>query len=114
MWTCHLLSLFCLDTPLTPLRLWADLDYGGFNILAQLREQISPRFEPCLMGVDALEAHACWARPLSRSDERNLRRISRRPSLGDVRPVIDHMLRRGLKLEQEAIRLPAELPTGSS
>jgi hypothetical protein len=98
----------------TPLGVWADLDYGGFNILAQLREQISPRFEPHLMGVDVLEAHARWARPLTRSDERNLRRISRRPSLGDVRPVIDHMLRRGLKLEQEAIRLQEELPSLST
>ncbi len=111
----HLIS--CLIKTLlsdTPLRVWADMDYGGFNILAQLREQISPRFEPYLMGVDALEAHASWAHPLTRADERNLRRISRRPSLSDVRPVIDHMLRRGLKLEQEAIRLQGELPTLST
>lgn len=111
----HLISCLIKTLPAdTPLRVWADLDYGGFNILAQLREQISPRFEPYLMGMDALEAHARWARPLTRADERNLRRISRRPSLGDVRPVIDHMLRRGLKLEQEAIRLRDEQPTGSS
>ncbi|HSO27206.1 MAG TPA: Wadjet anti-phage system protein JetD domain-containing protein, partial [Anaerolineales bacterium] len=88
-----------------PLRVWADLDYGGFNILAQMREGISPRFEPYRMDIDTLEAHAPWARPLTRADERNLKRISRRPSLGDVRPVIEHMLRRGLKLEQEAVRV---------
>ncbi len=86
------------------LRVWADMDYGGFNILAQLREQLNPRFEPYLMSVDTLEVHARWARPLTRTDERNLKRISRRPSLTDVQPVINHMLQRGLKLEQEAIR----------
>ena len=89
-----------------PLRVWTDLDYGGFSILAQLREQISPRFEPYLMSVDTLEEHARWARPLTRTDERNLKRISRRPSLADVQPVISHMLQRGLKLEQEAIQPP--------
>lgn len=90
--------------PDVPLRVWADLDYGGFNILAQLREGISARFEPYLMDVEALEAHALWARPLTRSDERNLKRISRHPALADVEPVIQHMLQRGLKLEQEAIQ----------
>jgi len=89
------------------LRVWTDLDYGGFNILAQLRDQFGPRFEPYLMSVDTLEAHARWARPLTRADERNLKRISRRPSLNDVQPVINHMLERGLKLEQEAISLPS-------
>jgi hypothetical protein len=88
-----------------PLRVWADLDYGGFNILAQMREQISPRFEPYLMNVDTLEAHARWARPLTRTDERNLKRIALHPALSDMEPVIQHMLRRGLKLEQEAVRL---------
>jgi hypothetical protein len=102
----HLLGCLLHTLPEdVPLRVWADLDYGGFNILAQLREQISPRFEPYLMNVDTLEAHARWARPLTRTDERNLKRIGLHPALSDMEPVIQHMLRRGLKLEQEAVRL---------
>lgn len=105
----HLLARLLETLPeAVPLLVWADLDYGGFNILAQLREAISPRFEPYLMDVQTLEAHARWARPLTRADERNLRRLSHHPALTDVEPVISHMLQRGLKLEQEAIQ-PASL-----
>jgi hypothetical protein len=82
---------------------WADLDYGGFNILAQLREQVSASAIPFHMDIDTLEAHARWARPLSAGDVKNLNRLLRRASLADVRPVIEHLLERGLKLEQEAI-----------
>jgi hypothetical protein len=87
-----------------PLRVWADLDYGGFNILAMLRKYVSARFEPYQMNVETLENHSLWARPLTQRDQQNLKRLSRNPSLADVKPVILHMLRRNLKLEQEAIR----------
>lgn len=82
---------------------WADLDYGGFNILAQLREQVNASAAPYCMDNDTLEAHARWARPLTPGDVKNLNRLLRRASLADVRPVIAHLLARGLKLEQEAI-----------
>ncbi len=84
---------------------WADLDYGGFNILAQLREQVNPAATAFHMDMDTFEAHTRWARPLSASDVRNLDRLLRRASLADVQPVIRHLLERGLKLEQEAIVL---------
>ncbi len=85
------------------LYVWADLDYGGFNILAQLREQVTGSAVPFHMDVDTFEAHARWARPLTPGDVKNLNRLMRRASLADVRPVITHLLQRGLKLEQEAI-----------
>lgn len=91
--------------PEAALAVWADLDYGGFNILAQLREQVSPRASAYLMDVETFEAHAAWARPLAGGDVKNLERLLRRASLEDVHPVIAHLLRRGLKLEQEAIVL---------
>jgi hypothetical protein len=91
----------------TGLSIWADLDYGGFNILAQLREQVNPAGGPLYMDIDTFEAHARWAKPLTAGDVSNLKRLLRRASLADVQPVIRHLLERGLKLEQEAIRLPA-------
>lgn len=100
----HLLRTLIATLPDTiPLRVWADLDYGGFNILAQLRTQVSPRFEPYRMDIETLEAHALLARPLTARDEQNLKRLTRHPALTDVRPVLEHVLKRGLKLEQEAI-----------
>jgi hypothetical protein len=102
----HLLRRLADDLPPgVPLLLWADIDYGGLNILAQLRRQVSPRFAPYRMDVETLEAHAHWAHPLSSADERNLGRLRNHPALADVRALIEYMLRRGIKLEQEAVKL---------
>jgi len=102
--------LRCLAANLSetvPLYAWADIDFGGLNILAQLREQVSPRFEPYRMDIATLEAHALWARPLTPGDRRNLARLARRPALHDLLPLIEALLKRDLKLEQEAIILGA-------
>jgi hypothetical protein len=87
----------------TPIYLWSDLDYGGFNILSQLRRFIREQIQPYLMDVDTLEANIPRARPLTASDRTNLKRLLLRPELHDVRPVIEHLLQRGLKLEQEGV-----------
>jgi hypothetical protein len=79
------------------------MDYGGFNILSQLRKQISARVEPTLMDIPTFEQHALLARPLTQADLRNLKRLTLHPNLRDVQPVLEHLIRRGLKLEQEAI-----------
>jgi hypothetical protein len=90
-----------------PRYVWADLDYGGLNILEQLRKQVDPRFRPFHMGIPDLEAYHPFARSLTQIDRRNLERMRTHPELPDMRPVIDHLLRRGLKLEQEAIPVDA-------
>jgi hypothetical protein len=102
----HLLRCLVNNLPRdVPLLLWADIDYGGLNILAQLRQQVSSRFVPYHMDILTLDAHTRWAQPLTSADERNLTRLRRHPALADVRPLLDHMLARGIKLEQEAIIL---------
>jgi len=88
-----------------PLYVWADIDYGGLNILAQLRQQISPRFMPYRMDVATLDAFAHWGKPLTPRDARNLIRLRGHPALADMTPLIDEMLLREVKLEQEAISL---------
>jgi hypothetical protein len=91
--------------PETALRVWADIDYGGLNILAQIREKVYRDAAPFRMDIETLEAHAQWARPLATGDAKRLARLARRRALADMQPLFEHMLRRGLKLEQEAIRL---------
>lgn len=99
----HLLRCLAEQAPAgLPLQVWADLDYGGLSILAQVRRLVSTRFMPYRMDVETLEAHAHWAKPLTERDERRLARLARHPHLQDVRPLVEHMLARGLKLEQEA------------
>lgn len=97
----HLLRLIPTEIPI---HLWSDMDYGGFNILAQLRRQVGPRIQPYLMDMAVFEKYAHLARPLTQSDARNLKRILFNPILEDIHPVIKYILRRGLKLEQEAIQ----------
>lgn len=100
----HLLRCLAEDLPESiPLLVWADLDYGGLNILAQLRRQVSARFSPYRMDPATLDAHARWGQPLSQNDERNLNRLRQQAVLEDMKPLIDHILLKGLKLEQEAI-----------
>jgi hypothetical protein len=57
------------------------------------------------MDCETLDAHARWGRPLSATDERRLARLKRQPCLSDVVALIDYMLLKGIKLEQEAVRL---------
>jgi hypothetical protein len=102
----HLLHcLVAFTSEHVPLLVWADLDYGGLSILAQLRRLVSPRFAPYRMDIETLEAHARWAKPLTANDERRLTRLARNPYLTDMCSIIEHMLARGLKLEQEAVIL---------
>jgi hypothetical protein len=88
-----------------PLYLWADIDYGGLNILAHLRQNVSPRFLPHRMDNATLDRFARWGHPLTANDRRNLTRLRQHAALTDLAPVIDHMLLNDLKLEQEAVVL---------
>jgi len=102
----HLLRCLTDELPAdVPLLLWADVDCGGLGILAQLRTQVSSRFTPYRMDCSTLDAHARWAHPLSAADQRKLVRLKRHPCLSDVASLIDHMLLKSIKLEQEAVSL---------
>jgi len=82
---------------------WSDLDYGGFNILSQLRRLVSDRIQPYRMDIVTLDANYERSRPLIVSDRTNLKKLLIRPELRDVRLVIEHLLKRGVKLEQEGV-----------
>jgi hypothetical protein len=86
-----------------PIFHWSDLDYGGFNILSQLRRLVSERVEAYCMDDATLDANFERARPLTVSDRANLKKLLYRPELRDVHAVITYLLKRGLKLEQEGI-----------
>jgi hypothetical protein len=102
----RLLSLLTEMLPArVPLQVWADLDYGGLNILSGLRRSVSPRFVPYRMDLDTFDAHIRWAKPLTENDRRQLTRLLGRASLSDLSQLVEHMLQRGLKLEQEAVQL---------
>jgi hypothetical protein len=86
-----------------PIYLWADLDYGGFNILSQLRQLVRQDIKTYHMDVTTFDTYAHLSRPLIENDYRHLKRLTTRRELQDVLPVIQHLLEKRLKLEQEAI-----------
>jgi Wadjet protein JetD, C-terminal len=88
-----------------PIHIWSDIDYGGFNILSQLRRSVSVRIQPYLMDISTFEKYAHLSRPLTQTDIRNLKRLCARPELANIRSIIEHLIHRGLKLEQEAIQI---------
>lgn len=53
--------------------------------------------------TETLESNNPRARPLTASERKNLKRLLRHPYLRDVRLVIEHLLKRDLKLEQEGV-----------
>jgi DNA topoisomerase VI subunit A len=89
----------------TPIHLWSDLDYGGFNILSQLRRSVRHQIHSYLMDISTFEKYAHLSRPLTQTDIRKLKHLCDRPELFDIRSTIEHLIHRGLKLEQEAIQI---------
>lgn len=88
-----------------PIHLWSDMDYGGFNILSQLRRYIRHQIHPYLMDIPTFEKYAHRSRPLTQTDIRNLKHLGARPELVDMRSTIEYLIHRSLKLEQEAIQI---------
>ena len=86
------------------IHLWSDMDYGGFNILSQMRRYVRHQIHPYLMDISTFEKYAHLSRPLTHTDIRNLKYLQTRPELADVQATIEHLIYRGLKLEQEAIQ----------
>jgi hypothetical protein len=97
--------LLSLVPETTPFHLWSDMDYGGFNILSQMRRYVRKQVEPYLMDINTFEKYAHLSRPLTQKDIRKLKQICTKPELFDVKPIIEHLIQRGLKLEQEAIQI---------
>ncbi len=87
----------------TPIYHWSDLDYGGLNILSQLRRLVRPDIQPYRMDIATLEANYPRSRPITIADKANLKKLLIRPELKDMREVIEHLLKRSVKLEQEGI-----------
>ena len=89
----------------TPIHLWSDMDYGGFNILSQMRRCVRHQIYPYLMDIPTFEAYVRLSRPLTSTDVTNLRHLCAKPELANVKPIIEHLMQRDLKLEQEAIQI---------
>jgi hypothetical protein len=82
---------------------WGDLDAGGLRILAHLRDALGADVMPLAMNVQTIEAHGSYVRRLNEGDRAALARLRTWPTLADCVELIDYLLTRGHKLEQEAV-----------
>ncbi|MDR2795874.1 MAG: DUF2220 domain-containing protein [Spirochaetaceae bacterium] len=85
---------------------WGDIDYGGFSMLARLRREILPAVHPFRMDEQELSSRENRAIPITDAYALRLQTLTRRPELSDCLPCIAFMLKRRVKMEQEALLDP--------
>ncbi len=93
---------------------FGDIDADGYLILEDLKKKTGIPFRPYHMGVEELKAYGGFAKPLTDSDRKRLKRMIEESESGEAggmeayRSVFEYMLEHGVKLEQECIRRETE------
>ena len=80
-----------------------DIDWGGFEILINLRERTGIAFKPYLMGIPQLEEYKDECLPLTDSDRERMKKLIEDPRAKDFQPILSFLLEKGYKLEQESL-----------
>ncbi|MCP3776367.1 DUF2220 domain-containing protein [Paenibacillus sp. MZ04-78.2] len=82
---------------------WGDIDLGGIRIFEWLRTSYFPELQPYRMGVDILLQYEAQAAPVSEEYASQLRHALNDSRYADWFPVLEIMLERRVRLEQECI-----------
>lgn len=78
-----------------------DIDWGGFNILLDLRRKTGIDVHPLMMGIDELERYAPECKQLSENDRTRLLSMLQSNEAKEFHETIRYMLEHDVKLEQE-------------
>lgn len=97
----------------TPFFHWGDIDYGGFSIFAHLRDRCLPNLRPLGMDIDTLCRYERYWVPFNERYAKRLRQLLADQRYRAFHPVIESMLQKGVRLEQECVD-PAGLKFKSS
>ncbi len=81
---------------------WGDIDLGGFRIFHHLQSLVLPMLNPFRMDEASLLSHLEWAEPVEQSYKKVLIKLRENSHMERFWPVIDEMINRNLRLEQEA------------
>jgi hypothetical protein len=90
--------------PDLPFLHWGDMDAGGFKILAHLRRRLGTVL-PLGMDIETFETYRTYAQPLEADDKSNLSTLLADPLLADCTRLIEHLMKVGMRLEQEAVNV---------
>ncbi len=82
---------------------WGDIDFGGLQILNQLRRTVTRSFTPWRMDAALLQRFADDRIPIAAHYRQRLTSLLADPEFQDLYPVIETILRTGGTLEQEAL-----------
>jgi hypothetical protein len=80
------------------------MDVGGLMILAHLRRRLGPVL-PLGMDIETFEAYHTYAQSLDADEAASFSNLLADPVLADCRQLIEHLIRVGMKLEQEAVNV---------
>ncbi|HHY82018.1 MAG TPA: DUF2399 domain-containing protein [Clostridiales bacterium] len=81
---------------------WGDLDLGGFMIFKRLKKNIIPTLKPYQMDKKAFESRIKYGVKFDLKYADKLRMLLTDEQLNELKDVIEFMLEKGMKLEQEA------------
>ncbi|MCQ4636098.1 DUF2220 domain-containing protein [Anaerovorax odorimutans] len=82
---------------------FGDIDVGGFEIYEDLRRKTGIPFKPYYMDLETLRKYEAYTRPLTQNDRRRLGNLRKKNADAPYLNVLDYMLEKGIKLEQEGV-----------
>jgi hypothetical protein len=82
---------------------WGDIDLGGIRIFEYMKRHFFPALRPYRMDVDTLLAYEAVAGPVVDEYAEQLRVAAQDPQYAEWVPVLNAMLARGIRLEQESV-----------
>jgi len=83
---------------------WGDIDLGGFRIWHHLRRGTGIDVIPLMMDEETYLAYEKWGQPFKKSYGKKLCQLLERVEYEPFHGVIEIMLQKGKRLEQEAVR----------
>lgn len=92
------------DNPACEYYHFGDIDAGGFYIYEHLRRKTGVPFKPYKMDIATLKEHKTLWKPLTANDKKRIRALIEMVESEAYRDVLEFMLEKGCKMEQEGIR----------
>ncbi len=84
-------------------RHFGDIDAGGFYILEHLKAKTGINFKSMYMDKKTMEKYICQSKPLTGNDRKRIKSLLMKLT-GNDKEVLEFMLEKGCKLEQEAVK----------
>lgn len=82
---------------------FGDIDAGGFEIFKDLKEKTGIPFEMYRMDLDTLKRYEKYGKALTKNDRLRLEKLKEKAEFAEVMELVDYMLERDVKLEQECV-----------